>query len=85
MSRLIRIYTVFYSVVILTDTPIWNNGFDSIQKWKSAFHIIRGERVKQPFFRTQFIRSSLCLLSDFLHSYLSVNCLQTRYQSPYVP
>ena len=41
-----------HSSLILNDTPIWNNGSDHIQSWKSPLQKLRDERVKD---LTQFM------------------------------
>ena len=43
MSRLIRIYS---AILISPEIPVWNNGYDQIQGWKSPLQKLRDERVK---------------------------------------
>ena len=38
-------YAVCHSVLILTATPIWNNGSDQIQRWKGLSQKLGDERV----------------------------------------
>ena len=45
MGHLIRVHTVCNSV-FLTETSIWNNGSDNIQRWKSPLQKLGDERVK---------------------------------------
>ena len=45
MSRLIRIYTVCNSFDFWL-TPVWNNGSDHIERWKSLLQRVRDEKVK---------------------------------------
>ena len=47
MSRLIRIYTVCHSNVLILDSDlIWNNGSDQVQRQKSPLRKLRDEGVK---------------------------------------
>ena len=64
-ARNIRIHTVCHSFCywLLTETPIYNNGYVQIQRWKSPFQKLRYERVKHALSR---ITDSIYLIFSYL-------------------